>query len=262
MFSIFFAPNRDRIKEIQMRYSRNHRGHRLGGPGSSHSFEGEFDDLFCKSDDDEDDTYPSNTISTNSRLPPATPKHIDDILPILAELFMVSKTRMATLLIRDHYVEALCELFKMVEDLGNMNDLHKTFEIFKMLVMLNHPRIIDKLFHPDNVFQVMGALEYDPELAKRPQHRKFLEEEVVFNQVVTLPPQLIEQIHRSFRIQYMKDVVLPRILDETTFAFLNSVIMFANTKIVGLIRNDENILTELCVLIGLIALSNLIYSSY
>lgn len=225
-----------------MRYAKQ-RSHRLGGSGSSHSLEGEFDDLFCKSDDDDDDYNPVPV----SRLPPATPKYLDDLLQIFVDTFMVSKARLATLILRSHYVEGLCELFKMLEDMGSLHDLHKLFEIFKMMVMLNHPRIIDKLFQPDHVFQVMGALEYDPELARRPQHRKFLEEEVVFNQPVSLPPHLVDQIHRSFRIQYMKDVVLPRILDETTFGFLNSVIMFANTKIVTSIRNEESIIVELYV---------------
>lgn len=227
--------------DIQQRFGRNGRTHRLGGPGLGLLDDG-VDDLFCKSDDEEDD-YPPAAL----RLPPAKPKHVQDILQVVAHNFLVAKKRLIAAILRQNYVEALCDLFKMCEDLGSLEDMHKLFDIFRTLIMLHHPRILDRLFVQENVFQVMGALEYDPELVRRPQHRHFLENVVVFHQVVTLPQHILDQIHRSFRIQYMKDVVLPRILDETTFTFLNSVIMFANSKIALDIKADESIFKELYV---------------
>lgn len=227
--------------DIQQRLGRNGRSHRLGGSGLGGLDDG-VDDLFCKSDDEEDD-YPPAAL----RLPPAKPKHVQEILQVVAHNFLVAKKRLISAILRQNYVEALCDLFKMCEDLGDLNDLHKLFDIFRTLVMLHHPRVLDRLFVSENVFQVMGALEYDPELIRRPQHRHFLENVVVFHQVVNLPQTILDQIHRSFRIQYMKDVVLPRILDETTFTFLNSMIMYANSKIALDIKSDEAILKELYV---------------
>jgi len=228
--------------EIQHKFTRSGRSSRLGGSGLSNSLDGNVDDLFCKSDDEDDDYMPSI-----SRLPPAKPRFITDIHHFFMEHFMVARNRLSTAVLKSNYIESLCDLFKMAEDLGDIEDLHRLFEIFKILVMLNHPRILDRLFHNDNVMQVMGALEYDPDLVHRPQHRHFLEKVVVFHQVVSLPSYIVDQIHRSFRIQYLKDVVLPRILDEATFAFLNSIIMFANTKIAMDIRREESILIELYV---------------
>lgn len=172
---------------------------------------------------------------------------MQEILTSVAQHFLVAKKRLITAVLRQNYVEALCDLFKICEDLNDTVNLYTLFDIFRTLVMLHHPRILDRLFANENVFQVMGALEYDPELVKRPQHRHFLENVVVFNQVVPLPQHILDQIHRSFRIQYMKDVVLPRILDETTFTFLNSMIMYANSKIAMDIKRDENILKDLYV---------------
>lgn len=46
-------------------------------------------------------------------------------------------------------------------------------------------------------------------------------------------------------MQYMKDVVLPRILDEATFASLNSYIFYSNLKIVNELKKDEDFLHRL-----------------
>lgn len=232
--------------EIQHKFARTVRT-RLNGSGLSNSLDGNVDDLFCKSDDEEDDYTPSIT-----RLPPAKPRFISEIHHFFMEHFMVARARLSVAVLKANYIESLCDLFKMSEDLGDLEDLHRLFEIFKILVMLNHPRILDRLFSNDNVMQVMGALEYDPDLVHRPQHRHFLEKVVVFHQVVTLPSYIVDQIHRSFRIQYLKDVVLARILDESTFTFLNSIIMFANSKIAVDIRREETILRELYVFLHFI----------
>jgi len=78
----------------------------------------------------------------------------------------------------------------------------------------------------------VGALEYDPELPAQQQHRKYLREVVVFKEVVALhSAELRSKIHQTYRIGYVKDVVLPRLLDDATFATLSSIMVFNNVDV-------------------------------
>ncbi len=78
----------------------------------------------------------------------------------------------------------------------------------------------------------MGALEYDPELVIQQHHRDFLRDKVVFKEVVPISdPALRAKIHQTYRLAYLKDVVLPRVLDDATFATFSSLILFNNVEV-------------------------------
>lgn len=67
----------------------------------------------------------------------------------------------------------------------------------------------------------------------------------MFKEVIPFEsPELISKIHQTFRIQYLKDVVLPRHLDDPTFGTLNSWIGFNNVEIVRFIQSDEKFLNQ------------------
>lgn len=53
------------------------------------------------------------------------------------------------------------------------------------------------------------------------------------------------QVHQNFRVQYIKDVVLPRSLDDHTFATLNSIVFVNNVAILSHIQGDSDYLTQL-----------------
>ena len=51
----------------------------------------------------------------------------------------------------------------------------------------------------------MGALEYDPELPQRQRHREFLQQNVVFKEVVPISdPAVRAKIHQTYRMGYLK----------------------------------------------------------
>ncbi len=78
----------------------------------------------------------------------------------------------------------------------------------------------------------MGALEYDPELPGRQAHRRWLAERVVFKEVVPIQDGALRaKIHQTYRLAYIKDVVLPRVLDDATFATFSSLILFNNVEV-------------------------------
>ena len=77
----------------------------------------------------------------------------------------------------------------------------------------------------------VGALEYDPELIEQQHHRSFLRDKVVFKEVVPIQDVALRaKIHQTYRLAYLKDVVLPRVLDDATFATFSSLILFNNVE--------------------------------
>jgi protein phosphatase-4 regulatory subunit 3 len=58
-------------------------------------------------------------------------------------------------------------------------------------------------------------------------------------------PTVEQKIHQTYRLQYMKDVVLARILDDPTFSVLNSLIFFNQFDIVLHLQSTPTFLKEL-----------------
>lgn len=58
-------------------------------------------------------------------------------------------------------------------------------------------------------------------------------------------PLIRRKIHYTYRLQYLKDVVLARILDDPTFSVLNSLIFFHQVDIVQHVQSNGPFLKEL-----------------
>jgi len=113
-------------------------------------------------------------------------------------------------------------------------------------IMLNDAGLLEALLAEENVMDVLGALEYDPELPGRQRHREFLAERVVFKEVVPIGDAgLRAKIHQTYRLSYLKDVVLPRALDDATFATLSSLILFNNVEVLMALQADARFLPAL-----------------
>lgn len=53
------------------------------------------------------------------------------------------------------------------------------------------------------------------------------------------------KIHQTFRLQYLKDVILARVLDDPTFSIINSMTFFNHVDIVNHLQNDSDFLNSL-----------------
>ncbi|KAK8968317.1 hypothetical protein KSP40_PGU008272 [Platanthera guangdongensis] len=127
----------------------------------------------------------------------------------------------------------LMNLFKMNEDLENLETLHVIFKLVKGIILLNSQQIFEKIFADEFILDTIGCLEYDPEVSQVQHHRSFLKEHVVFKEAIPIKDSLVlSKIHQTYRIGYLKDVILPRALDEATIASLNSII-HANNAVVN-----------------------------
>ncbi|KAF2201789.1 DUF625-domain-containing protein [Delitschia confertaspora ATCC 74209] len=145
------------------------------------------------------------------------------------------------------YVSKLIPLVEMAEDLESVSDLHRLCSIMKMLVLLNDTTIIEHIVTDDVVLGVVGALEYDPDFPlHKANHRQYLSDDSRFKEVVKIEDQQIKKkIHYTYRLQYLKDVVLARILDDPTFSVLNSLIFFHQVDIVQHLQGNAAYLREL-----------------
>lgn len=77
-------------------------------------------------------------------------------------------------------------------------------------------------------------------------YRAYLADPSHFTQVVPIrSPTLLARIHQTHRLYYLKDVVLARILEESTFSMLGSAIYFNEVDIVNEIVADAELIREL-----------------
>lgn len=80
----------------------------------------------------------------------------------------------------------------------------------------------------------------------RGNHRAYLSDSTKFKEVVHFEhTEIRRKIHYTYRLLYLKDVVLARILDDPTFSVLNSLIFFHQVDIVNHIQANQAFLKEL-----------------
>lgn len=94
---------------------------------------------------------------------------------------------------------------------------------------------------------MLTAVVDDPDFpCHKANHRQYLQDESRFKEVVKIEEQAIKKkIHYTYRLQYLKDVVLARILDDPTFSVLNSLIFFHQVDIVQHLQSNAAFLKEL-----------------
>jgi protein phosphatase-4 regulatory subunit 3 len=127
-------------------------------------------------------------------------------------------------------------------------ELFTLFEIFKTLVLLNETLLLEQLFAPDVSLEVLGVFEYDAAVAphNRVRHRQVVSAARAFREVVSLGNETLRQkVHQTHRMIYLKEVVLPRVLDENTMSSITSLVYFNQVEIVTHLRDDKRFVGEL-----------------
>ncbi|KAI3860710.1 hypothetical protein MKX03_014746 [Papaver bracteatum] len=188
-----------------------------------------------------------NCLSTELReLPAVELSTLPAIIKIVAESGITDQMRVAELIIRDQdFFPKLLDLFRMCEDLEDMDALRTIFRLVKGIILFNSPQIFDKIFSDKFIMDIIGTLEYDQEISCV-HHRAFLKAHVVFKEAIPIKdPSVLSKIHQTYRIGYIKDVILPRILDESTTVNLNSIIQGNNVAVISLLKDDSNFIKEL-----------------
>ncbi|XP_061987263.1 uncharacterized protein LOC133705869 isoform X3 [Populus nigra] len=169
------------------------------------------------------------------------------ILKTVSESGIADQMRLTELILNDHdFFQKLMDVFRICEDLENIEGLHMIFKIVRGIILFNSPQIFEKIFGDELIMDVIGSLEYDPEISHVQHHRGFLKEHVVFKEAIPIKdPHVLSKIHQTYRVGYLKDVVLARVLDEATVANLNSIIHANNAVVVSLLKDDNTFIQEL-----------------
>ncbi|XP_059449711.1 uncharacterized protein LOC132180775 isoform X2 [Corylus avellana] len=169
------------------------------------------------------------------------------ILKTVVESGIADQMRLTELILNDQeFFRKLMDLFRICEDLENIDGLHMIYKIVKGIILLNSTQIFEKIFGDELIMDIIGSLEYDPEVPNVQHHRNFLKEHVVFKEAIPIKDHLVlSKIHQTYRVGYLKDVVLARVLDEATGANLNSIIQANNAIVVSLLKDDSTFIQEL-----------------
>jgi len=132
------------------------------------------------------------------------------------------------------YVRSLLALFPSAEEKGDFGVLATLAALIKSILLLNDPTIVDLVVVEEEVFEsVCCALEYDPDLKMKANHRWFMRERVKFKTVVEMEDEeLISAIHRSFRVNYLRDTLLRPTMDESSLSTLASLLTFTQSEVV------------------------------
>nr|CAB3473076.1 unnamed protein product [Digitaria exilis] len=182
-------------------------------------------------------------------LPPVELSNLPFILKTVLEGGITDQIRVAELITQDRdFFPKLVDMFRMCEDLENLDDLHMIFKLVKGIILLNSPSIFDKIFSDEFILDIIGALEYDPEVPRVQRHRAFLKDHVVFKEAIHIENvSVVSKIHQTYRIGYLKDVILPRILDDATLASLNAMIHTnnASVSVISLLKDDALFIRQL-----------------
>ncbi|KAG2597405.1 serine/threonine-protein phosphatase 4 regulatory subunit 3-like [Panicum virgatum] len=180
-------------------------------------------------------------------LPPVELSNLPFILKTVLEGGITDQIRVAELITQDRdFFPKLVDMFRMCEDLENLDDLHMIFKLVKGIILLNSPSIFDKIFSDEFILDIIGALEYDPEVPRVQRHRAFLKDHVVFKEAIHIENNsVVSKIHQTYRIGYLKDVILPRILDDATLASLNTMIHTNNASVISLLKDDAPFIRQL-----------------
>uniref|UniRef100_A0A804QJ82 Binding n=1 Tax=Zea mays TaxID=4577 RepID=A0A804QJ82_MAIZE len=176
-------------------------------------------------------------------LPPVELSNLPFILKTVLEGGITDQIHMAELITQDRdFFPKLVDIFRMCEDLENIDDLHMIFKLVKGIILLNSPSIFDKIFSDEFILDIID----DPEVPRVQKHRAFLKDHVVFKEAIHIENvSVISKIHQTYRIGYLKDVILPRILDDATLGSFNTMIHSNNASVISMLKDDTPFIRQL-----------------
>ncbi|CEH14661.1 Protein predicted to be involved in carbohydrate metabolism [Ceraceosorus bombacis] len=157
-----------------------------------------------------------------------------------------AREKIAAWMLRSNFLHKLLPIFSDAEDLEQLEALHRLCSITQTTLMLNEHSLLEQILQDDVFLGVVGMLEYDPEFPTlKASYRDFLQNTTKFRTVVDIEdPVILAKIHQTYRLQYLRDVILARVLDDAMFSVLNSFIFFHQVDIVGFCSANASFLNR------------------
>lgn len=148
------------------------------------------------------------------------------------------------------FLNGLRDAFHTAEDLHSEESLSSLWQIAKGIFLLSNQKLTERYLKHDVYEDVLGMLEYDAGLpcSKRIPHRQILRVQVSFKSVLSFEDaETLDRIHLSYRLQYLKDIVLPRLLDDAAFVSLTQMIHTNLSIILDHVQKTQRLLEQLFV---------------
>lgn len=183
--------------------------------------------------------------------PPEHPTRgsLDEILDIVTQGCNSLYTRYKILkyITEDTYLKKLLDLFHLCEQQRDLTCLHKLSEIFKVLVSYNEAHIFESIVAREStVLDFVGILEYDRDFPDfRACHRQHLLDVSSFKCVVDIPmPSNSSDDHlnifkKDFYLNYLKNVVLARVIDDQASNILSGMIHSNQSEIIEFLKDSK-----------------------
>ncbi|CAK5262860.1 unnamed protein product [Mycena citricolor] len=191
---------------------------------------------------------PGPSQRSSSELPTPELGTLADIERIIKGLSRQSQLKdfLADYIMREDYFKKLISVFREAEDLESVRDLHTLCSVTQAILNLNDHNLYEYILADEHFTDIVGMLEYDPDFPNhRANYREFLKQTSQFHEPIPIKdPAMQRKIHYTYRLQFLKDVVLARALDDSTFNVLNSCIIFNQIDIITHMQQDASFLRE------------------
>ncbi|THH31907.1 hypothetical protein EUX98_g2284 [Antrodiella citrinella] len=182
------------------------------------------------------------------RLPQPALGNIGEIEKIIraSTRLQASKERVCEFIQSEDYIKSLIDVMTQAEDLESLENLHALCSCMQTILMLNDHTMYEHILDDDMFFGVVGMLEYDPEFpVHKANYRDFLQSAAHYHQPVQIRDEGIQRkVHHTYRLLFLKDVVLARAIDDSTFNVLNSSIIYNQIDIITHVQSDQAFLRE------------------
>ncbi|KAM8753172.1 protein PPP4R3C [Rhynchonycteris naso] len=210
------------------------------------------DDMDDMDDIDDMEEEFDNTQETDddmNELPNCELSTLKQIANLVSSAFAspLRKERLALILDDENYIKKLLQLLHSCENVGYTDGLYYLHIIVKGILFLNKTSLFEIMFSDECIMNVVGCLEYDPALAQPKKHREFLTQNAKFKEVVPITSWKLRQIiHRTYRIQYIQDILMPTpsVMDKNCLSDLKTFIFLNKMEIVHMLQTDNTFLSQ------------------
>lgn len=155
--------------------------------------------------------------------------------------FEFLKNETIEFILKSDYVRLLIDHFHKAEAEKLPKDLFLLGSVVKTLILYNQRDVLEKMTEDENMMGIVGILEYDTEFPNsKANHRKCLESNTPsIKEVIPIQNEELKNVlKKCFRLQFLKDVVLVRFLDDHNITFILDIILDLQTCIIDFVKVD------------------------
>uniref|UniRef100_A0A7S3DFB2 Serine/threonine-protein phosphatase 4 regulatory subunit 3-like central domain-containing protein n=1 Tax=Palpitomonas bilix TaxID=652834 RepID=A0A7S3DFB2_9EUKA len=181
-------------------------------------------------------------------LPVCSIAGLSDLADAFDSLKPNERSLAASYILEKDYIPQLIDMFERLEDLESEDSLGHIYRIMKGMALLGEESVFEVLLSDANFTRFVGSMEYDPDLPPGTgKFRKFLATKSRFIELIRVENEdVIRKIHLNYRLTFLKDVLLPRVLDDMSFASVNSIVLRNSISIASFLKTNDSYLASLC----------------